>query len=914
MNKQTHITRTALLKYTLLPGIWPRTRDLFGQGFRTLPYLIANLFFMLRLLPPAHPYLQTQNFGNFSALAVLREAARHLEPGWKNSDKFLAFFAVLAGLVMLVIQFALMIVALIIAPANAQSLPTSYEGFFSTPYPKEDLAFRMIDLVFGIPGLFGLDKGGAEPFHLALQALFQFYSFGILLIGIFLIAYIVTVIVAETAQSGIPFGKRFNKAWAPVRLILFFGLLIPITHGLNGAQYIVFLSAKGGSGLATNGWKLFNDTIGDTTYLGERESLIYKPRPADIISLPAYIMLAKTCKKAVGYKKEKDVQAWVIMGNRAEPFGSKTFQSITAELAESGTTSFNVKVRFGEQNPAYKDEPGQVTPDCGELLFYTSDISEPGSAIIQQAYYEMVQALWSGSGSGQSGHGGNTGSDATTIERIGDDIEKYATAYFRRFVLQDDKAALPPPEFRRNWYDLLENHMSGRGYTVGAGKTEYGKDDSGGVIGKAVSVQAEEGDLDVEEGIIRKGWAGAAIWYNKIAQQNGAIVSSVRNFPTPSRYPLIMEYVADKKAAASIASPYEDTFNPVLPGKNGIVEMEEPGDESVAKVLNYIWQYWVAPENNSEYGSGAAPRSQNIIVDVLNLFLGTSGLFDMCQNAGIHPMAQLAAVGKGMVDTAVRGFATGAIMGIGGGILSLVSPVLGEAGFAASGFIFTFAGLGLMIGFILFYLVPFFPFIYFFFAAGDWLKGLFEAIVGAPLWALGHLRIDSEGMVGEAAQGGYFMVLEIFLRPILIIFGLLASLMVFSAMVRVLNDIFYLVIATLPAGEEGAGFCFTDTSEDYTYVRGPIDEFFYTVVYAVVVYLIAMSSFKLIDTIPKNIMRWMGEEVAAFADQTADPAQGLMQRVAFSGMGLGERLESGFGNVTDNLKGGMAQLAQTMQR
>jgi conjugal transfer/type IV secretion protein DotA/TraY len=66
--------------------------------------------------------------------------------------------------------------------------------------------------------------------------------------------YFAIVVVAETAQTGTPFGKRFNSLWAPLRLVMAFGLLIPISYGLNSGQYIVLYAAKYGANFATNGW------------------------------------------------------------------------------------------------------------------------------------------------------------------------------------------------------------------------------------------------------------------------------------------------------------------------------------------------------------------------------------------------------------------------------------------------------------------------------------------------------------------------------------------------------------------------------------------------------------------------------------------------------------------------------------
>ena len=63
-------------------------------------------------------------------------------------------------------------------------------------------------------------------------------------------------------------------------------------------------------------------------------------------------------------------------------------------------------------------------------------------------------------------------------------------------------------------------------------------------------------------------------------------------------------------------------------------------------------------------------------------------------------------------------------------------------------------------------------------------------------------------------------------------------------------------------------------------MRGPIDEFFFTVIYTIIAYLMAMSSFKLIDIIPNNILRWMGQSVSTFNDEAENPAEGLVGKAA----------------------------------
>jgi conjugal transfer/type IV secretion protein DotA/TraY len=265
----------------------------------------------------------------------------------------------------------------------------------------------------------------------------------------------------------------------------------------------------------------------------------------------------------------------------------------------------------------------------------------------------------------------------------------------------------------------------------------------------------------------------------------------------------------------------------------------------------------------------------NAVVDIINALFGTEGLFSMRRNDNVHPLAQLTGVGRSLIETSLRNLTYASVGGAGGALLAQISQFTGATAANFSSFLVTISMIGLTAGFILFYIVPFLPFIYFFFALGGWVKGIFEAMVGAPLWAMAHLRIDGNGLSGQAALSGYYLIFEVFLRPILIVFGLLASISIFSAMVSVMNQVFDLVVANTGGFDVTAELTGIGASK-IAEMRSAIDKFFFTVIYTIIVYLMGMSSFKLVDLIPNNILRWMGQAVATFGDQREDIGQSLV--------------------------------------
>jgi conjugal transfer/type IV secretion protein DotA/TraY len=299
--------------------------------------------------------------------------------------------------------------------------------------------------------------------------------------------------------------------------------------------------------------------------------------------------------------------------------------------------------------------------------------------------------------------------------------------------------------------------------------------------------------------------------------------------------------------------------------------------------------------------------STGALENAMNLVFGTHGLFSMTTtNAHIHPLAQLISLGKGLVEASIRNIATSTMIAAGGGLLAALEPALGPLAPAAAGLATSTAFIGLTAGFVLFYVLPFLPFVYFYFAVATWVKTIFEAMVGVPLWALAHLRLDGEGLPGEAASNGYFLIFEIFIRPILSIVGMIASLIIFTAQVRLLHFVWMLVT-------ENVGGTVDDTAKinvvgNLNINRSIIDEFFFTVMYAIIVYMLAIASFKLIDRIPDNLLRWMGQGVSSFSDINQDATEGLTRYAAVGGMQAGQQITQGISSAAEGTGGALASL------
>lgn len=972
-----------VLIYASMPRIVPRVKDLFSSGFSCVAFWMAHIYFTVRLLPANHPYLSSSNIGRFGVRHVIAEAAHHLKFTRSNIDQIFVFFGVLLGVVMLLAQFVILIYVLLVSPAMAFS-------WFDTPDPASDIAYNLLDRVFGVPGVFcssitvtnctnfslgvpfnnvGPAVGATVmplPFQVALQQLFRYYSVALLLIAVLIFLYFIIVVVFETAVSGTPFGQRFQNVWVPIRLIVALGLLMPVpvagvgalpgnpsVAALNSGQYIVLYAAKYGSSFATVGWNGFNDAVsghtefagGPTRPMGKRYSLFAIPEVPNVAGLVEAMSLVHACaysyarlyaetnndstgipyppaatshvgpttetgmkvvpflvKHVTGTAPMGSVAGTPLIGNPI-PRLQVTYGGVGATPDYLGALGFyygsDIIIRFGEYktgDATFNNHPGQVKPICGDIRINVSSLADlsgaaagrGGADYMLRGYYDMVMEMWFNDLEmrqfGRSYIVAAMETKASVITEFCSGSETLGAGSLSGqpgvlFGFAANAAACevsPAPDAR--WKQTHITYFTGRV-----------KDLIRRAWGDHVNNSTAEDAVAADKAY---GWVGAGVFYSKMAETNGGWIDAVEAVPYMDLYPLAMEQVRAQNRKSNENVEFKRQFTMSTKSQSGhdapegFASMSERNQ--VALGLSAVFKYWNGEVKN--FDEVQRIDYQNIFKNTLNLLFGTSGLMAMrTANANLHPMVQLVLVGKGLVNSAVLhiGGATG--ISFLGGAASAIKPGIGKLADAGSKVLVSTAFMGLTAGFVLFYILPFLPFVYFYFAAASWIKAIFEAMVGVPLWALAHLRIDGDGLPGDSAQNGYFLILEIFIRPILTVVGLVAAIVIFSTQVQVLNLIWDLVTSNV-AGDASStnGDVLNMTSaNDRRFQRGIIDQFFFTIIYTMVCYMMALASFKLIDRIPDNILRWAGAGVSSFGDINQDQVDSLSRYAAMGGMTMG---------------------------
>ena len=181
-----------------------------------------------------------------------------------------------------------------------------------------------------------------------------------------------------------------------------------------------------------------------------------------------------------------------------------------------------------------------------------------------------------------------------------------------------------------------------------------------------------------------------------------------------------------------------------------------------------------------------------------------------------------------------------AAFGVGITLMATVGNAPG-VGLAIATVMLSVVPMMLMTGILLSYIIPMMPFFIFLGAFIGWLIMVVEAMIAAPLWAVMHLHPSGDDVTGKGGNG-YYLVLSLLIRPLLMTFGFVAALTIIQVLGQYYNEIFADV------------FVSTQTNSNFLIlILGMILSGFF---YGGGVYILIKRSFALIHEVPDNMLEW----------------------------------------------------------
>lgn len=379
-------------------------------------------------------------------------------------------------------------------------------------------------------------------------------------------------------------------------------------------------------------------------------------------------------------------------------------------------------------------------------------------------------------------------------------------------------------------------------------------------------------------GAKQDGWLMAGSYYINLANAN----NNANNFTKAwgSSFPITVNRYSDTNAPTGILS------------NNTAVS-------AINKYLNGAMNYYTAQGNTGTENNATgtivanslsgivvilgvvAPIFIPIITGIIDIFTGMGELLHS-QQSNVNPIAAIAIMGGGMMNVSIGFFITGAViafaLALGLGAVPCVN--LGDAPVAMiswvaplmSGFVAMMFSSGAMMA----YYIPLIPFILFTFAGIGWLISVIEAMVAAPLVALGIAHPEGHQAFGKG-EPAIMLTANVFLKPSLMLFGYIGGISMSYVGIWILNrgfmSAFYNTVGSmLSQGVIGSIFAI---------IGMPIASIcFYTILCTIIV----QKAFSLIHVIPERVLKWIGGSVEGHMEaQMEQEAKAGMQKGAQEG-------------------------------
>jgi uncharacterized membrane protein YgcG len=188
-----------------------------------------------------------------------------------------------------------------------------------------------------------------------------------------------------------------------------------------------------------------------------------------------------------------------------------------------------------------------------------------------------------------------------------------------------------------------------------------------------------------------------------------------------------------------------------------------------------------------------------------------------------------------------------------------------------AGWCFTFGGM-------LAIYMPLVPYILFTFGAIGWFISVLEAMVAAPFVAIGIMSPTGHEIYGRA-EPSLMIILSTFLRPTLMIFGMVAGMILAPQVVTMINGGFNVVIGSIYGGSGHS--------------PGPVELMLLISAYGSLICTTMNKCFALVFMIPDRVLTWLGGQAGAGAGGEAEALSQVKGSVDAAAGGLKDAAESG---------------------
>ncbi|MFZ2314936.1 MAG: DotA/TraY family protein [Gammaproteobacteria bacterium] len=346
------------------------------------------------------------------------------------------------------------------------------------------------------------------------------------------------------------------------------------------------------------------------------------------------------------------------------------------------------------------------------------------------------------------------------------------------------------------------------------------------------------------------GWIFAGAYYYNLAQQNNTNMDSVN--------PPFQAGGGGPSSGGSALANYRNNYMAASDLLTSVNSVTSSGGASPAPQLAAI-------------AGLASGTNKSILNNFMRTVTGSSGGGVAKGEMATDPLVSIQSLGKGLLITifvmfpivltleilvgVASMFASTTVLGTGmpQGMTSLVIIMSALVTPLLLGFMAVFMAIGALLAVY----TPLIPYIIFITGVIGWFGSTIEAMVAAPLVALGILAPGGQHEILGKAEPALMLIFGIFLRPTLMIFGLMAGMLLAVVAVTIVNASFSSVMSSIVGGKSGGQ---------------PVDFLsliFFMVAYVSLILALLNKCFAMIYVIPTRTMRWIGGQGEDYGESEA---------------------------------------------
>ena len=781
-----------------------------------------------------------------------------------------------------------------------------------------DMSIQYLYTIFGpMNGVIASETAGSITITM-LGTMFQVFNATVLAVGALMVVYVTVVGVMATAHEGEFMGKNWNNIWIPIRTVLGIASMVPTSEGYSGIQIVMMWVVMQGIGAADTLW---NTVLGYVAVVGPPAS-----KATVAISDPT-ATLKELFKGMVCYRSAMGVgiqsSGGVVNNPTYSKYISYTGQPYyCGSIATSGgspcTDTFPPTVATLQQNTSFVMGPAG---SCGTLsycnyatscttatslacLSCTAQINaiqtilstfQPIADMLVQAdynynyYYKSSIAAASFPTKPQPAPpsmvssfcaGQNPPIPTANCNALNSSLPNPNPTNQTSTPMPN---SAPSNTAETMYWPYAISPALGNSSNFIATMSSYYQAQLGAVLGAWIQSQITSssslnnssmtsssnsgtGETTTSAQLLQNaanaGWIYAGAYYYSIA--GAASQTLTDSLPT-----LTMAYSSGTQSPAS-------SNNVMYNYRNNYV--------AAAAILNAISNQ----ASGSSSGGGQNPSSsvsnsglpgasdmtdqvKGTTQNVTEMMTGTAS----GQGSG-DPVANLITIGSALLWAAfacylaililllILGIAGNIdIFVLGSGAVDPLGPAMALVGYILFPALLAFIGIMVSVGGMLSIYVPLIPYTIFLMGAIGWLLSVIEAMVAGPLVSLGILSPSGRHDILGKAEPALGFLFSLFLRPSLMIFGMIAAMLLAGVSVDMINQVFFTVVLQ----QVGA--------------TNPIGLVIFLMAYVSLVVSVLNKCFSAIHVIPERVMGWIS--ITGVPSETGESAVQSMRQATEKG-------------------------------